>query len=240
MQWNSIPVTVTRNPRARRVWLKMRSCRGIEVVLPYRVSASEVPSILDRHRAWLLERLADLAERGEAPGQSPLPDAVRLGFLDREFAVTYGEGERPELHADGGGLRVLLPRGETGAGALLLQMWLINLGKCHLVPFCLELAARHGIAVSGVRVRNQRGRWGSCSARGGISLNAKLLFLPRPLARNVVLHELCHVAHRNHGPAFWSALRGLDPLTDEHEARIRTAWEELPAWTKWRRADKGR
>jgi hypothetical protein len=123
MQWNSIPVTVTRNPRARRVWLKMRSCRGIEVVLPYRVSASEVPSILDRHRAWLLERLADLAERGEAPGQSPLPDAVRLGFLDREFAVTYGEGERPELHADGGGLRVLLPRGETGAGALLLQMW---------------------------------------------------------------------------------------------------------------------
>lgn len=239
MHWQSVPVTVTRNPRARKVWLKMRSCRGIEVVLPYRVSASEVPSILERHRQWLQERLADLAARGEAPGQSPLPDAVRLEFLEREYAVTYEEGDRPGLQVESGRLRVLLPRGEAGAGALLLQMWLVDLGRCHLVPFCLELSQCHGIAVADVRVRNQHGRWGSCSARGGISLNAKLLFLPRPLARNIVLHELCHVAHRNHGPAFWSALRQLDPMTDEHEAKIRTAWEELPAWTKWRRRDLG-
>ena len=239
MQWNSIPVTVTRNPRARKVWLKMRSCRGIEVVLPYRVSAAEVPSILERHKSWLMERLADLETRGQAPGQNPLPDTVELAFLDRKFCVAYGEGVRPELHVADSQLRVLLPRGEAGAGALLLQMWLADLGKCHLVPFCRELAQLHGVTISGVRVRNQAGRWGSCSARGGISLNAKLLFLPRPLARNIVLHELCHVAHRNHGPAFKAALRELDPQADLHEELIRTAWADLPAWTKWRKADLG-
>ena len=239
MQWNSIPVTVTRNPRARKVWLKMRSCRGIEVVLPYRISAAEVPSILERHKAWLMERLADLEIRGQAPGQNPLPDTVQLAFLDRKFCVAYGEGARPELHVADTQLRVLLPRGEAGAGALLLQMWLADLGKCHLVPFCQELAQLHGVTISGVRVRNQAGRWGSCSARGGISLNAKLLFLPRPLARNIVHHELCHVAHRNHGPAFKAALRELDPQADQHEDLIRTAWADLPAWTKWRKADLG-
>lgn len=238
MRWQSIPVTVTRNRRARKVWLKLRSCRGIEVVLPYRVSASEVPSILERHGAWLLERLAELRTRGEAPDQNPLPDRVELAFLGRSFDVAYEEGPRAELHAGEDRLRVVLPPGAVGAGALLLQMWLVDLGKVHLVPFCRKLAAAHGVAVTSVGVRNQSGRWGSCSSRAGISLNAKLLFLPPHLARNVVLHELCHVAHRNHGPAFWAALRGLDPLTDEHETRIRTAWAELPAWSKWRKNNR--
>jgi hypothetical protein len=234
MRWQSIPVTVTRNRRAHKVWLKLRSCRGIEVVLPYRVSAAEVPSILERHRTWLLERLAELRARGEAPDQNPLPDKVELAFLDRRFDVIYEQGPRAELHAGEERLRLVLPPGAVGDGALLLQMWLVDLGKVHLIPFCHDLAAVHGVAVTTVRVRNQGGRWGSCSARAGISLNAKLLFLPRHLARNVVLHELCHVEHRHHGPAFWAALRGLNPLSDEHETWIRAAWAELPAWSKWR------
>lgn len=237
MHWQSIPVTVTRSTRARKVWLKMRSCRGIEVVLPYRVSVSEVPSILERHRDWLLTRLVELKDRGEAPGQNPLPESVRLDFLDRLFHVRYEESPRAELHAGDGGLRVCLPSGRVGSGPLLLQMWLVDQGKRHLIPFCRELAAYHGISIGGVQVRNQGGRWGSCSARFTISLNAKLLFLSPPLVRNVVLHELCHVEHRNHGPAFKAALRRLDPFTDACEERMRDAWENLPAWTKWRREE---
>jgi predicted metal-dependent hydrolase len=206
-------------------------------VLPYRVSTSEVPAILDRHRDWLLTRLDELANRGEAPGQNPLPAEIRLGFLDRRFSVRYEEGSRAELHAAADGLRVFLPPGLIGAGPLVLQMWLVDLGKTHLVPFCRELAAHHGVPIGGVQVRNQNSRWGSCSARFTVSLNAKLLFLPPPLVRNVVLHELCHVEHRNHGPAFKAALRSLDPLTDVHEGRMRGAWDDLPAWTKWRCRD---
>ena len=237
MHWQSIPVTVTRSSRARKVWLKMRSCQGIEVVLPYRVSSREVPSILDRHRAWLLERLDELKGRGEAPGQNPLPHEIRLDFLDRSFAVRHEEGPRPLLHAADDGLHVVAPAGGVGDGAALLQKWLVDLGRIHLIPFCRDLAERHGVSIGTVQVRNQAGRWGSCSARFTISLNAKLLFLSPPLVRNVVLHELCHVRHRNHGPAFKAALRGLDPLTDFHEGQMREAWENLPAWTKWRRGN---
>ena len=237
MHWQSIPVTVTRSPRARKVWLKMRSCHGIEVVLPYRVSTREVPSILERHRAWLFARLDELKRRGEAPGQNPLPDEVRLDFLDRRFPVRYEEGPRAELHAADESLLVVLPVGKVGDGAALLQMWLVDLGKTYLIPLCLELAARHEVSIGSVQVRNQGGRWGSCSARFTISLNAKLLFLSPPLVENVVLHELCHVQHRNHGPDFKAALRRLDPLTDVHEGQMRKVWENLPAWTKWRRGD---
>ncbi len=235
MHWQSIPITVTRSPRARKVWLKMRSCLGLEVVLPFRVSVSEVPTILERHREWILTGMADLAARNEAPGQNPLPDSVRLLFLDREYFVRSQEGTRPQLHADGDCLRIFLPPGQEPAGALLLQRWLIDLGKVHLTPLCRELGAQNGVSVTRIQVRNQGSRWGSCSASSGISLNAKLLFLSPHLVRHVVLHELCHVQHRNHGPGFWSSLRALDPLTDRHEHEIRRAWDGLPAWVKWRR-----
>jgi hypothetical protein len=229
----SIPVTVTRNPRARRVWLKMRTGLGLEIVLPSRVATSEIPGILERHQAWITERLAELRTRGEAPGQNPLPRRIHLAFLGREFRVDLEEGARPALHDGQESLRLLLPADDVPAGAFLLQRWLVAQGKNHLVSFCRELAGRHGIPVSGIRIGNQSGRWGSCSPRLTISLNARLLLLPRALAQNVVLHELCHVRHRNHGPAFWSALRALDPLTDTHEELLRQAWAELPAWCKW-------
>jgi len=234
MNWQSIPVTVVRNPRARKIWVKVRSCKGVEVVLPYRVSSSEVPSILERHRDWIMARLEDLEARGEGLGMSPVPESVRLEFLDREYSVSQCERPRPQLAVEGDVLRLGLPAGSGGEGALLLQRWLLNSAKGCLPRLCRELAAEYGVTIGGVQVRNQRSRWGSCSARAGISLNAKLLFLPRRLVVNVILHELCHVEHRNHGPRFWAALRDLDPQTETHERELRLAWEALPAWSKWR------
>ncbi len=78
-----------------------------------------------------------------------------------------------------------------------------------------ELAARHGFQVGRVTVRNQRCRWGSCSARNDISLNAKLLLLPDELRDFVLLHELVHTRVKNHGPAFWAELLAVLP-----EARL--------------------
>lgn len=232
--WRDIPVTVRRSARAKKVWLKVRSGKGIEVVLPYRAFASEVPAILERHRDWITERWAELTARGEAPGQELLPHRVELSLLGREFEVRVQKAAQAELHADGASIRLFLPTGEETVGAELLQRWLVAQGKHILVPLCWRIAAEQGVAIAGAGVRNQASRWGSCSAAGMISLNAKLLFLEPPLVRHVVLHELCHVAHRDHGPTFWTRLRELDPLVDTHETQLRHAWSGLPLWSKWR------
>lgn len=87
-----------------------------------------------------------------------------------------------------------------------------------------ELALRHGLTVTGVTVRAQRTVWGSCAVNGRININWKAARLPDPLRDYVILHELAHLRHRHHGPAYW---RTLDRLVN---GDARTLDRELRRW----------
>jgi predicted metal-dependent hydrolase len=69
-----------------------------------------------------------------------------------------------------------------------------------------QLAEQHGFTYNRVSIRKQRTRWGSCSAKGNISLNMKLVALPPELADYVILHELVHTRIHNHSKKFWAEL----------------------------------
>lgn len=92
-----------------------------------------------------------------------------------------------------------------------------------LPPRVRELAKAHGLEVriSAVSVRNQRTRWGSCSARGKISLNWRLVQVP-PLVRDyVILHEIAHLVHLNHSARFWKLVESLCPGYRAQEAWLK-------------------
>ena len=69
-----------------------------------------------------------------------------------------------------------------------------------------ELADRHGYRYGRVTIRCQKTKWGSCSGQNNINLNVNLVFLPEHLRDYVLLHELVHTKHKNHGPRFWNEL----------------------------------
>jgi len=73
------------------------------------------------------------------------------------------------------------------------------------------LAALHGVNVSLVTVRNQKSRWGSCSRRGTISLNWRLIQTPKFVRDYIILHELAHRRQMNHSGKFWQEVERLCP-----------------------------
>jgi predicted metal-dependent hydrolase len=78
--------------------------------------------------------------------------------------------------------------------------------KKRILTRLTELARQYGFTYNKVSIRNQRTRWGSCSAKNNISLNIKLVALPSKLFDYVILHELVHTRIHNHSRRFWKEL----------------------------------
>lgn len=83
------------------------------------------------------------------------------------------------------------------------------------------LAARFGLAVSRVSVRDQRTRWGSCSRRGHICLNWRLVLMPDWIAEYVMVHELMHLKRMDHSMRFWRLVASACPRYQEARQWLR-------------------
>lgn len=81
--------------------------------------------------------------------------------------------------------------------------------------------ARYGFPIGRVSIRNQKTRWGSCSSRGTISINYRIVFLSPAEQDYIIVHELCHVREMNHSPRFWALVAKALPeyQTIKHSLR---------------------
>lgn len=91
------------------------------------------------------------------------------------------------------------------------------------LPYRLEYFAKlHGYHYERVRFSHANTRWGSCSSNGTISLNIGLMQVPEPLRDYVLLHELAHLNHMDHSPAFWAEVASHDPRYKSHRQKLKS------------------
>lgn len=199
------------------------------VVTPPRTGPETVAHFVRTHRDWIIRTARELA-----PVTPPaLPDRLALPALGESLRIELDSaaGARaPRWHRRGDTL-VLRASENSPAGALpLLRDWLRERARETGPGLVAALSAETGLVPSRLQFRLQRSRWGSCSSRGTVSLNACMLFLqPREL-RYLVLHELCHLKHMHHGPAFWALVARHEPHCRELDRGLNAAWRRVPGW----------
>lgn len=219
--------------RARRASIRILPGRGVEVVLPQGVSPDKARDLVLAKAGWIRKTLRKLdmqQQRGPL-----LPQSIRLGIIGRSWDVRYSKSSQGSLRLlENADCLQFLGRPHDDEGESrhcgLLKRWLKDTARSLLVPLVRELEQETSLGCRAVQVRLQRTRWGSCSSRKTLSLNASLVFLPPELVRYVLLHELCHTQHMDHSPRFWLLLEQVQPGARTLDRRLNRAWSHVPAW----------
>lgn len=202
-------VQITRHRRARRYLLRVCADGALRLTVPRGASIADGLKFARRQADWI-ERERLRQERRAEPWAAGTPVLFR-GRLEplrvSGFEITLGS-ERIPLS------------GDCDIRAAV-EAHLASLAARELPPRCLEFAARHGLAISRVSVRNQRSRWGSCSPRRAIMLNWRLVQMPSFVSDYILLHELMHLRQPNHSRRFWRQVEAVCP-----------AWREAERWLR--------
>jgi hypothetical protein len=200
---NDLPsdLKIIRNPRARRLRLRLDRRHGFPVLtLPQGVPERTGLAFVEEHLDWIRDRQA------ERPEPIPFLPGTRIPFGDRELLITRTADGRGTTRLKGD---CLLVGGAEAHCNRRVTDWLKLKARERLKQRSLLHAARIGETVQRVRVADQSSRWGSCSGRGVLSFNWRLILAPDHVLDYVAAHEVAHLREMNHGPRFHALLATL-------------------------------
>ena len=240
-------VVLERSHRARNYRLTLRRDGVAVATIPARGSEREAWRFVEQHREWLnraRERQrkrpraaevwtigthvlwrGELAEVRVAANGDPAAGALLRSGFGAQIRSSHstssgpaGTAGRPMVCLAADVFRVARLDGDLRP---TLEAHFARRAKVELPARAWELAALTGVEVTHVTVRNQRSRWGSCSAGGTISLNWRLVQTPDFVRDYIVYHELRHLREMNHSDRFGARVEEVCP-----------GWQEAERWIK--------
>lgn len=170
----------------------------------------KIPVILERgkRKTLSIQITQDVQLQIKAPMLMPEREIVR--FINQRIFWIYKQAKRMQKDNE---LRVC--RDDKEIQELREKARVV---LCERTEF---FAKKLGVTYSKIRIGNQRTRWGSCSSKGTISYNWKLILMPTAVMDYVVVHELCHLIEMNHSPRFWNMVEQVMPNYKEYRRWIK-------------------
>lgn len=196
-----LPLAIRRHPRATRLTMRLAPDGSeVRVTLPRWGRTSDAMVFAAKRRDWLESQLAALPQ-----ASPPVPGGLLL-FRGARLVIDWDSRlpRKPEL--SGCGLSLGGPAETVPAR---VRRWLegeaLRLMGEDLADYC----GRARVALPALRLSRAARRWGSCSGKGCIRINWRLVQAPDAVRRSVVAHEVAHLTHFNHSPAFHALLAAL-------------------------------
>lgn len=207
-------VQFVKSPRAKYLRITVKPFTGIRVTVPKQVSYDSAVHFVEQKKDWIARSRQKMAN---------IEQQAAIFTSDGQFHTKYHQlsviphnNNAYQVSRASGQLKVYYPE-QLDVKSLEVQnkikaalLWVLRKEAKSYLPFRVKhLAEQHGFNYKRVFVKNLKSRWGSCSHVNNINLNIHLMRLPDHLIDYVILHELVHTIHKNHGPGFWNSLNQI-------------------------------
>ena len=193
--------------------LLVRPDGGVLVRAPFGVPTREIAGMVDAKTEWVLRRQAELADGPKIGGRAFVSgETLLVDGAEALLEVKRGIGRgRPRVELVDGLMSVVVCEDSLVARANAIARWFGGRTRARSESLIGEWGPRMGVRPSGLIVKDQKRRWGSCASSGVVRLNWRLSMLPPECFEYVVVHELTHLSDRTHSRAFWDSVGRLMP-----------------------------
>ncbi|MFC2129310.1 M48 family metallopeptidase [Bacteroidota bacterium] len=226
VKYNDIgSVLYRKNTRARNISIRISGAGEVKVTVPRFCTFQAAESFVFQKHSWIKKKLLSLERRNER--KLVWDEGTILSMHGGRIYIEKGEADIIEVNQIGNDYQVFLSTGydrENENDQNSLRQIIGNIGlkeaKIQFPDMLKRIAEKYELDFKRLTVRRMKSRWGSCTPENNISLNSALVFLSNSLIEYVMLHELVHTRHKNHGKDFWERLEQLMPDAKERRKML--------------------
>lgn len=217
-QNQEISYVVHRTHRKNSVALLVKPDAQVVLRLPQSLPLAQIQDLLQKWGPWILEKQKyfKILEMKHPPKEFVSGESFSYLGNNLRLKVCRVRGEREGCVQEGKRLIIKLGENESSAQIeSLILNWYHQQAFQYLRGRVKNYQCRLGIFSKKILIKDQRTKWGSCSRRGILSFNWRLIMMPRPIIDYIVVHELCHLTHKSHNNKFWSQVETILPNFEE-------------------------
>lgn len=206
--------------RRQTLCLRLYPDGEMQVVAPGHARLADVRHFVRERGGWIERKR--LQWRGVSPERSdPCADGGVLPLLGGTLRLRHHPAPQARATAVRVGDTLLLPTSTTRTARPLVEAWYRQQAQAHVAARIAHFAPLVGRTPARISIRAQRTRWGSCSGRGTISINWRLMLASPEVLDYVIVHELCHLLQANHSARFWREVARVMPGYVRHQQQLR-------------------
>lgn len=207
-------VDFVKHPRAKYIRITVKPFYGVRVTLPKQLSYESAIGFVEQKRDWIAKsrlKMTNLEKKAcvympETGFQTKYHQLSVVPHQNNAYHISKGNGQLKIFYPEN--LDVMSTEVQNNIKVALL--WILRKEAKSYLPLRVQyLAEQNDFVYKQVYVKNLKSRWGSCSHVNNINLNIHLMRLPDHLIDYVILHELVHTVHKNHGNGFWDHLNRI-------------------------------
>ena len=209
--------TLRRSPTAKKASITVTP-QSFELLVPDSATEAQIEAVLHRRRAWILNTARHMGQRAEAQVRVySFVTGAKVPYRGRMARLTIEPFDGPLVEVsfcNGFVIRKPTHLGPDSTDPVIesgLRLWLKRRVRDDAREFVRQHGERLGLKPRGIQIKDQKHMWGSCGQDRQINLNWHLVFAPKPVLEYAVVHEMCHLRHRNHEPEFWSLVGSILP-----------------------------
>jgi predicted metal-dependent hydrolase len=200
----TLTYTTKFSEKRKTLGLVVERDKSVVVLAPKGTTDSTIELFVEKKKFWLYEKINHSPKFGEPKPETPFISGKAIPYLGKNYKLDVVKTSIDGIVFEG---KFLLSQQNLQYGKTILEQWYKEKAKEKITPLVKRYSLQLGVEYNDILISDLKYRWGSCTLKGNLNFNWRLIKAPQFVINYVVIHELAHLIELNHSERFWNIVK---------------------------------